>query len=118
MALLNEGSEDAFETERLLTAVDELDQLRYILADREEEPDCVPRPPEMRDKLMELHTLVFNHGYQVSRESLCKAAVILEDIDMQVFGIVEHAEKIMKILRDLRSALPEFSEEEYDKAYE
>ena len=67
MALLNDGSEDAFETEWLLTAVDELDQLRYILADREEESDFVLRPPEMRDKLIELHTLVFNHGYQVSQ---------------------------------------------------
>ena len=73
MAILDEGNEDAFETEQLLTAVDAVDQLRYMLADREDAHDCVPRPPELRDNLMKLHSIVFNHGYQVSRENLCKA---------------------------------------------
>lgn len=118
MAILNEGTEQAFETERLLKAVDAVDQLRCVLGDQEEGPGCVPRPPELRENLMKLHDLVFNQGFQVSREKLCKAAVVLEDIDAEMYEIVQNAERVTQVLRDLRSALPEFSEEEYDAAYE
>ena len=104
-----------FETGRLLHAVDALDALRGLLSDHEE-PGQIPRPPEMRDRLLELHGLVFNDGFAVARADLCKAAVLLEEIDMAVFDIVQHTAKIAGVLQDLRASLPEFDEEEYEKA--
>ena len=55
MALLrNEHSEEEFDTERILYAVGDLDDLRSILGDREEEESgCIIKPPEIRENLIE-----------------------------------------------------------------
>ena len=118
IAILDEGTGETFDTERLLTAVDAVDQLRYALGDQEAEPGFVPRPPELRENLMKLHELVFNEGFQVSREDLCKAAMLLEDIEADLYEIRQNAEQAEEVLRDLSRALPEISEEDYDSAYE
>ncbi len=118
MAFLNEYEDNEFDTERLLYAVGNLDQIRYVLADIEPtEPYHVPRPPEIREKLMKLHSLVFNDGFAVSRDKLCEADVLRDEIDSELAEILEHAEQIKKVLWDLYKAMPEFTEEEYDSVY-
>ena len=67
---------------------------------------------------MTLHRLVFNDGFAVSREALCKADVLRDEIGSELDQILHHAERIKKVLQDLRNALPEFTEEEYDSVYE
>lgn len=119
MAFLNEYEDNEFETERLLHTVGNLDELRYTLADIEpDEPHHVPRPPEIRDKLLKLHRMVFNDGFAVSRDKLCEADVLRDEIDTELFDILEHVELIRKVLRDLGEALPEFTEEEYDRVFD
>ena len=110
--------DNEFETGRLLHAVDALDELRGLLSDIEEGHGTIPRPPAMRDHLLKLHQMVFNDGYEVARDELCKAALLLDDINMEVFEIIQQAEKIRSILRDLQESLPEFDDEEYEKASE
>lgn len=118
MAILDDGTGETFDTERVLEAVDAVDQLRYALGDQEAEPGFIPRPPEIRENLMKLHDIVFNGGYPVSRENLCKAAMLLEDIEADLSEIRRNAEQAEEVLRDLSRPLPEFSEAEYDAAYE
>ena len=110
--------DNEFETERILHAVDALDELRALLSDREEGHGTIPRPPEIPDHLLKLHQLVFNEGFEAPREDLCKASLLLDEIDMAVFEIIQYAEKIRSVLRDLQESLPEFDEEEYEKASE
>ena len=118
MAFLNEYEDNEFDTERILYAIGDLDEIRYLLADIEPtEPYHAPRPPEIRDKLMTLHTLVFNNGFAVSRKALCKADVLRDEIDTELSRLVEHAERIKKVLWDLYKAMPEFTEEEYDAVF-
>ena len=108
--------DNEFATERLLQAVGVLDELRGLLSDSAEEPGTIPRPPEIRDDLLKLHGLVFNGGFAIAREDMCKASVLLEAIDMALFEISQRTEKIEGVLQDLRDALPEFDEDEYAQA--
>ncbi len=118
MAFLNEYKENEFDTERLLYAVGNLDEIRYILADIEPtEPYHAPRPPEIREKLMKLHRLVFNDGFAVSRDKLCEADVLRDEIDSELGQILHQAEQIKKVLWDLYKAMPEFTEAEYDAVF-
>ena len=110
--------DNEFETERLLHAVGTLDELRSLLSDSEEEPGYIPRPPEVRQDLMQLHELVFNGGYVVPRDQLCKASILLEQISDAIYDITERAEMIQKVLQDLRESLPEFDDDEHEKASE
>lgn len=118
MAFLNEYEDNEFDTERLLFAVGNLDEMRYRLADIEPtEPYHVPRPPEIREKLMTLYRLVFNDGFAVSREALCEADVLRDEIDSELSQLLEHAGQIKTVLWDLYKAMPEFTEAEYDAVY-
>ena len=114
MAMLgNDHSEEEFDTERILYAVGDLDEIRSILGDREEEESgCIIKPPEIRENLMKLHRLVFNDGFKVPREDMCKAADILEEIDGDLYEIMRYAEKIESVLEDLRKVMPEFDKSE------
>ncbi len=104
-----------FDTERLLYAVGNLDAFRYILVDIEPtEPYHMPRPPEIREKLMKLHQLVSNHGFSVSRDKLCEADVLWDEIDSELGEILAHAKQIKKVLWDLYKTMPEFTEAVYE----
>lgn len=119
MAFLNEYEENELDTQRLLYAVGNLDELRSILADIEPtEPYHAPRPPEIREKLMKLHRLVFNNGFAASRDKLCEADVLRDEIDSELGDILAHAERIKNVLWDLHKAMPEFTEAEYDAVFE
>ena len=50
----NQELYEKFETMRILYAVDDLDKVRSIVSDVFN-PDGFPKPPELRDKLLELH---------------------------------------------------------------
>lgn len=114
MAFLNEYDDNEFDTQRLLYAVESLDEIRYLLADIEPtEPYHMPRPPEIREKLMKLHRLVFNDGFAVTRDKLCEADVLRDEIDSELGQFLAHAEQIKNVLWDLYKAMPEFTEEEY-----
>jgi len=67
---------------------------------------------------LKLHELVFNQGFEVSRANLCKAAILLDQINMELFAIIQRAKNIQSVLRDLQDSLPEFDDEEYEKASE
>ena len=119
MAFQNEHEENEFDTERLLSAVGNLDEMRYALADiQPTKPNHVPRPPEIREQLMKLHRMVFNDGFAVSRDKLCEADVLRDEIDSELFDILEHVEQIRRVLGDLHKALPEFTEEEYERVFD
>ncbi len=119
MAFLNEYDDNEFDTQRLLYAVESLDEIRYLLADIEPtEPYHMSRPPEIREKLMKLHRLVFNDGFAVTRDKLCEADVLRDEIDSELGQFLAHAEQIKNVLWDLYKAMPKFTEEEYAAVYE
>ncbi|WP_299492836.1 transposase [Acaryochloris sp. IP29b_bin.137] len=91
-----------FETTDLLAAVDHLDQVRGVLGDG---PNW--EPPEMRINLLKLHQLamdVVNKGYKGQAQEMFDLA---NDLDMEVFGIIESLEAIQRVLTTLTDLYPE-----------
>jgi hypothetical protein len=90
---------EGFDTHRLLDAVDDLDTLRQALSD-----DGL-KPPEIRDRLLQLHQLamaVINEGSQDEAGELFDLALELED---EAFEIMEAATRLHEALSTLSSPL-------------
>ena len=93
--------DENFETEELLNIIDDLDEIRDIIADTE---DC--KPPQIRRDLLELHQLIFNMVKQGG--SLTDEIYDLTgDISMTMSTIIEVAERIMDTVDQLEDLLPE-----------
>jgi len=94
------------DTMQILYAVDALDEIRALVADREN-----MRPPEIRDKILALHQAahqIINEGEHPGEgEDLKLFACDLED---EVFPILENAEKILDPLRKLIRFAPDLEE--------
>jgi hypothetical protein len=94
---------DNFDTMDILYAVDQLDEIRALVADRENY-----RPPEVRDNLLKLHKLVhsiINEGHVSSdSDELWNLAYDIED---DIYPILENAEKILDTLRKLTALAPD-----------
>ena len=91
-----------FETMDLLYAVDHLDKLRSYLADG---PDF--EPPELRNDLMKLHQMampIVNHGQDTE---LTGFAELAEDLDSQVFQMMQSLEHVQATLRQLIRLMPD-----------
>ena len=102
---------DEFDTMDILSAVDQLDEIRALVADRENY-----RPPEVRDNLLKLHKLahrIINEGHVSSdSDELWNLAYDIED---DIYPILENAEKILDTLRNLTSFAPDPDEEDVEK---
>ena len=93
-----------FETTTLLTAVDKIDEVRSHLSDRDY---C--QPPEIRDDLLKLHQVameVVNKGYQ-DNETVSKLFDLANDLDMQLFEIMEAMEFVQNTIEKLTELYPE-----------
>ena len=91
-----------FETFDLLTSVDRLDQVRYRLADGDN-----LEPPQIRTELMNLHQLameVVNQGRTDKAEELFELA---DELDIQVFEMIENLGYIQDVLMKLTVLAPE-----------
>ena len=91
-----------FETTTLLDAVKELDEARNYLRDREY---CAP--PELRDKLLELHGVamdVVNKGWADKAQEMFDLSGEIED---EISNLMEHLEKILETVQHLNSLYPE-----------
>jgi len=91
-----------FETTTLLDAVKEFDQARNYLRDREY---CAP--PELRDKLLELHGLsmdVINKGWMDKTQAMFDLSQEVED---EIYNLMEHLEHILETVQHLNSLYPE-----------
>ncbi len=107
--LYNEG----FDTYRLLRAVDALDAIRPIFSDECGAGGGIPRPPEIRDKLLDLHQRamdLFNSGYRRSTDrGVFDLALEIED---EIFEAIENLETIRDTLSDLTVLTPDEDEVE------
>ena len=99
------------DTMQILYAVDALDEIRALVADREN-----LRPPEIRDKLLALHQAahrIINEGGQPGEgEDL---NLLASDIEDEVYPILENAEKILEPLKKLIRFAPDLEEFEDDE---
>ena len=99
---------DEFETTELLGAVDDVDNIRGILADGEH-----LEPPKLREDLMKLHGLamrVCNEGWEDERSELFELANEVQD---EVEDIRDAANRILDVVRQLTEA--DFEEDEDDE---
>jgi len=100
---LNEEDRDSlddFDTQEILYAVDSLDELRDALGDKS------VSPPELRNQLLNLHSLLFD----VIREGgdIDDEIFNLKDDIIQSLGIIMHnAEQIYEKINELADLLPE-----------
>ena len=99
---------DEFDTMKLLDAVDQLDNLRGLLADG---PNL--EPPEVRDDLLKLHTIahqVINEGYPLSDDLDHNLLTLAGDIECQIGDISEAADSILNTLSELIRLCPDIDE--------
>jgi len=97
---------DHFDSWELLSAVDRLDNIRYVLADKDD-----MGPPQARRDLMELHQLVFDAVRYSGKHDREKILELLEDVQDVVREVLENAESISDSLIDLWGALTKHEEE-------
>jgi hypothetical protein len=95
--ILSEVLYDEFESIELSTAVRYLDRIRHHLGSSFGES-------EMRDKLLELHRLVME-SQNSERHSIEDISDVSSSIESALFGIIEEAEKLQKIMYGLDKAL-------------
>lgn len=91
-----------FDTASLLTAVDAIDELRGLLADR-----AGFEPPEIRNDLLKLHGLamdVVNMGQDSSVTEMASLALALQD---QTDDMLELLEQVNQTVSQLVNLLPE-----------
>lgn len=96
-----------FETTWLTSAVENIDTLRGLLADREN-----GEPPEIRDDLLKLHGLaieVVNNGVTSKAEALFELA---QAIEFQVTDMIEALEFIQRVFDRLNELYPDSLAEE------
>lgn len=91
-----------FETTDLLAAVDLLDEVRGVLGDG---PNW--EPPELRINLLNLHQLAMDVVNQGDKDRAQKMFDLANELDMEVFGLLESLESIQKVLSALTALYPE-----------
>ena len=99
---------EGFETTRLLSAVDHVDQLRRLLGDDEDF-----RSPQIRQDLLRLHQLAMefvNNGVTSKGPELFDLAF---DLDDQIFTIREALDEIEKTIQTLTDLTPD-PDEDYE----
>lgn len=108
----NEKLSENFDTTLILDAIDALDDLRSILADQYHEEEAIPRPPELRDKLLLLHEkasdLINSDYWHPTDLGLFDLAWEIED---ELFSISEKVKRIQKVITELTKLTPD---EEYE----
>ena len=93
---------EGFETTDLLTAVDQLDAVRNIVGDGENW-----EPPEIRTDLLKLHQLAMDVVNQGATSKAQEMFALADDIDSQVFDMLEALEAIQRTLQTLTRLYPE-----------
>ena len=97
-----------FETTDLLAAVDLIDSARSSLGDG---PNF--EPPELRTNLLKLHQMamdVVNKGWTDQAHDMFMLA---EELDSEVFQLIEYLEAVSKILSSLTDLFPESLVDEF-----
>ncbi|MBF0551399.1 MAG: hypothetical protein HQK60_12790 [Deltaproteobacteria bacterium] len=101
-----------FETMRILDAVDILDQVRGLFSDQFNGKG-VPRPPELRDKLLELHTkaheIINGEYYHKTDMDMFDLAWEIED---EVSEAIDKLEQLRQVISDLTNLTPADDEED------
>jgi hypothetical protein len=101
----------SFDTHLLLDAVDALDAVRPIISDDYGEGGGIPRPPEIRDKLLELQRRsmeLFNSEFRCNTDrGVFDLAWEIED---EIFEAIDSLEKIQEIISQLTSLAPDDEE--------
>lgn len=95
-----EALQDGFDTVSLIQAVDELDQMRGHLNDREHH-----NPPEIRNDILKLHDLamdVVNHGMKGRAPALFELAIEIEDQLSDLSAALENIQETIAKLMDLQ----------------
>ena len=103
---------EKFDTQRLLDAVDTLDDVRPVISDQFNE-DGFPRPPEIRDNLLKLHEKAHKiiNG-EFSYDTDMGMFDLAWELEEELYDIIESLEKIKKVINDLTKLTP--SEEDED----
>lgn len=94
--------EDNFETAELLRAVDEIDKMRGYLNDRDDF-----RPPQIRDYLLKLHGLADRLINARAKGVASEFFDLAEELDGQIFDLLESLEAVRDILAKLTELYPE-----------
>jgi hypothetical protein len=97
---------DDFDSADLLTALDQLDSIRYNLAGEDD-----IGPPQVRTDLLELHQLILHLVTYSGNNNKEKILELLEDIQVVIGEIQESADSISDSLDDLETALNKCEEE-------
>ena len=92
---------EKFNTQRLLDAVDALDDVRPVISDQFNE-DGFPRPPEIRDKLLKLHKKAHEiiNG-EFSYDTDMGMFDLAWELEEELYDVIENLEKIKKVIDDL-----------------
>lgn len=99
-----------FESADLLTAIDHLDQLRYLMDDQED-----LRPPVSREHLFKLHDSIFAIcGHYIRKLDVEGTHDMLDELHDLIFNLQDNAQKLERILDNLRETLPE---PDYDSSF-
>jgi hypothetical protein len=100
-----------FETTWLLAAVDQLDQVRGVLADGDHW-----EPPEIRTHLLKLHQLAMEVVNQGGTSKARELFALAGDLEIQVSDMVEALEDIQQTLSKLNDLFPESLVDDDDEA--
>ncbi len=111
----NQELYEKFETMRILRAVDALDRIRPIISD-ECNPGEVPKPPELRDKLLELHRKAHDIINQYDYDTDLGMFDLAWEIEDELSEISVELDEIRKTVDDLIELCPSDEEDdEYDE---
>ena len=91
-----------FETTDLLAAVDVLDGVRSALGDG---PNF--EPPELRTNLLKLHQMAMDVVNQRWTDRASEMFDLANDLDMEIFSVIEALEQIQAVLTKLTDLYPE-----------
>ena len=97
---------DAVCTHDILNVVDKVDELRGYFSD-DFEQGCVPRPPEIRQRLLELHEIGMDAINRGHRGKLKAFFDLTEELSMELFQAHEQLEEAWKLLEKINDAVPE-----------
>lgn len=101
-----------FETMRLLRAVDALDRIRPIISDQFN-PDGFPKPPDLRDKLLELHEKAHKIINMYNCDTDSGMFDLAWEIEEEISEVEDHLNEIRKTIDDLINLTPS-DEDEFD----
>jgi hypothetical protein len=93
-----------FHSLELLDTIDNLDEIRSIIGDR-----AINRPPEIRDKLLKLHTMIMDEAITSEGETIWELAGDIED---EIYTVYENIEKMLETLEKITDSAPDEFEEE------